>query len=378
MLVKDNRSIVPTTIKSNITLTPLQAEAKHSLLNYPNGMLVAPAATGKTIIGLDIVETLGQKTLWLTHLERLLSQVLDRIGTFLPELSDDDIGILGCGKWTIGKKITIGMLETLTRRDLSKLSNEFGLIIVDEAHHIPAITFLKVLTQFNSYYIYGLTASPKRRDGLEPIIFRGIGECNSTIQRKDVLTHGKIITPSVIVKQIPSVVHNGNDIPYILNEMIFKDEDRLNIIAVDVVREASKGNCCMVISTRKAYCQLLYDKIKPYWEKTALVTGDNSKKYIAKHIRKLENREITVIITTPNLLGEGVDVPILNREFLTLPMRSATMVEQCIGRIQRVAANKVDAVLYDYIDSNIGVLKNQFYSRRSVYNKLLMPIEYCS
>jgi len=379
--IKDNRVLAsPSFIKSNICLRPYQEQAKYQLLCHPNGMLVAPAASGKTIIGLDLVASLHQKALWLTHTDRLMKQVVDRIiGTddMPPAFADihkKEIGILGGGKFKIGERITIGMIPTLVRRevDLPSIGREFGLVILDEAHHAPANTFLKVLSYFSSFYMYGLTATPYRRDLLEDMMFASIGLGNAVIKRKEISK--SLVTPSVKVRHINSVTYDGNDYNYIISELLLNDETRATTIVQDIVLEAQQGNHCIVISTRKTYCELLKELISRFWLKTGIATGDYSKKHNDAQVKLLESGEITVLITTFELLGEGFDVAKLNRGFIALPFRERSRVEQAVGRIQRTSEGKTDAVLYDYVDNNIGVLKNQFINRALTYRKLNMEI----
>lgn len=377
--IKDNRILLPPiSVESDIKLRPYQSEAKYALLSHPNGMLVAPAASGKTVMGLDIFASLHQKMLWLTHTNRLARQVIDRIvGTdefppIFPDVSKDEIGFIGAGKFSIGERITVGMIPTLVRRlnELPALGKKFGLVIVDEAHHVPASTFLKVLEYFSSYYFYGLTATPYRRDKMEDVMFATIGLANSVIQRKEVVKKGGIITPSVIKRVVPSPVWGSNDYHYIIKELLLPNEQRKAIIVTDVLREAYKGNYCIVIATRKVYCEDLFKMIHEHWSRSVIATGTYTRKHNEEQVAKLEKDEATVLVTTFELLGEGFDVQKLNRGFIALPFRERARVEQSIGRIQRTCEGKTDAVMYDYVDENIGVLNNQFRHRAKVYQSL--------
>lgn len=381
--ITDNRILsAPIFVKSNIILRPYQREAKLALLSHPNGMLVAPAASGKTIMGLNIFASLHQKMLWLTHTHRLANQVIERIvGTnedppIFPDVTRKEIGFIGGGKYSIGDRITIGMIPTLVRRlvDLPEIGRQFGLVIIDEAHHVPASTFLKVLEHFSSYYLYGLTATPYRRDKLEDIMFAGLGLANSVVSRKKVEEKGGIVTPTVIKRIVPSPVWGDNDFHYIIREILIPNERRLTLITTDVLREAYKGNYCIVISTRKAYCEMIYELVNKHWVKSAIATGDYNRKHNDAQVAKLENGEVTVLVTTFELLGEGFDVKKLNRGFMALPFREKARVEQSVGRIQRTCEGKTDAIMYDYVDENIGILSNQFRHRAEVYKSLGIKI----
>lgn len=247
-------------------------------------------------------------------------------------------------------------------------------VLSSNCHHAPASTFTKVLTFMSSFYMYGLTATPYRRDKLEELMFATIGQGNAIILRKEVQDEGRIVTPSVVKRDVTMPVVDSNDYHQIIHGLVMADQNRKNLIATDVFREARRGNCCIVISTIKVYCEDLYAMISQYWPKTAIATGDYSDKHNNAQVKKIENGEATVLITTFELLGEGFDVPKLNRAFLALPFRERARVEQMVGRIQRTAPNKDDAIIYDYVDSNIGILNDQYRARKAVYKSLGMTI----
>lgn len=369
---------------SMIRYRPYQYKAVSSLVSHEEGVLVAPAGSGKTVIGLSLVPLFGQPTLWLTHTGPLADQAIDRINFFLPSLSGDDIGYIGRGKWDIGKVITVAMVQTLVRRlkTLYKIRDEFGLVVLDEAHHCPASTFLKVVGCFNPYYLYGLTATPYRRDKLENLMFQTLGNTVANISIEELDESNHIIIPRVKYK---SFYHNQtiNEIQpsVILKNYIVGNKKRNNMIVGDVLMEAAADNYCIVLSDRKVHCEILHDLIKIGWEKTGIATGDFTKKENAEQIEKLNNKEITVLVCTNQLLGEGFDFAPLNRAFIATPFRFEGKCEQLIGRIQRISPGKTDAIVYDYVDADIGVLKNQFYGRNScrykAYERLGALIEPC-
>jgi len=383
MSIQDNRVLnAPVPLKSNIKLRPYQAQAKFDLFGHPNGMLIAPAASGKTIMGLDVFASVRQNMLWLTHTNRLAEQVRERI-TSVFDVSEEEIGLIGGGKFRIGERITIGMIPTLVRREeqLMELGRTFGLVIVDESHHVPASTFLKVLGYFASYYMYGLTATPYRRDKLEDLMFATMGLGNAVVKRQEVKKRGAIITPKVIKRVVPTTVwdpndyHPDNDYHYILKNIILPNVPRMEMIVNDVLNEADQGNYCIVINTRKVYAKELLSRItKIIGDQAVIATGDYSKKYNEEQVQKVDSGKSKVLITTFELLGEGFDVPRLNRGFLALPFRERARVEQFVGRIQRTCEGKTDAIIYDYVDENIGILKNQFVHRAMAYRLLGMRI----
>jgi superfamily II DNA or RNA helicase len=349
---------------SMIKYRPYQFDAVLKMISdAPEGVLVAPAGSGKTIMGLSLIPLLGQPTLWLTHTGPLADQVVERAKAFLPDIGE--IGTIGAGKWNIGKILTIGMIQTLVRNtdEIIKLRETFGLVILDEAHHCPARTFLDVLCHLNPYYMYGLTATPYRRDGLEQLMFQAIGLTTTIIPIKEVEKHGGIIMPVVWQRTIHSKTVEGNDIQAILDKCIVHNPKRNSIIVEDVLHEARDGHFCIVVSDRREHCEILYEQVSAGWEKTGIATGKYSKKYVQEQVVAFNEGRITTLVATFALLGEGFDVPFLDRAFICMPFRAEAKAEQLIGRVQRFFPGKKDSIVYDYIDEDIGVIKNQYINK---------------
>jgi len=518
--IVDNRILKPPiNVVSKIKPFLYQKAARRNLLRHPNGILLAPAGSGKTVMALYLFATLHQPMLWITHTNQLVNQVIDRINFFLEDVGK--IGFIGRGNIELGDKITVALVQTLIRRKeyLPELGREFGLVVVDEClvagtkilmldgsvkniedikngdittfgrvsskfsrltdktiilqggfgtiegtpthqlpyipagkiintanvifgtldtiqegdhllcinksvnhnsklviyngieynclpimrkininkptivydftttehlfiangvlssncHHTPSRTFTEVISHFSSYYLYGLTATPNRRDKLEDLMYASIGDINAYIPRK---IADKNLVDKTIVKKVSLryATYIGNNYSHAI-QAICNSEARINKIIEDIIHEAEKGNYCLVISVRKSYCEKLYEELKKKWPKTGLATGDYPKAYNEEQVNKLENDEITILVTTFHLLGEGFDVPKLNRGFLVLPFRNKTYTEQAIGRIQRRCEGKTEAIMYDYVDDNIGILRAQFWHRADVYNMVGAVIE---
>ncbi len=387
--VNDERIIKPfeTFIDgSSINFRPYQYPAVSNLLEAgPEGVLVAPAGSGKTVMGLSLVSILQQSTIWLTHTDRLFKQCKDRILEFIPEIKEEDIGLIGGGKWSTGNAITIAMIPTLVQNipKMNEIKDNFGMVILDECHHCPSRTFTEVVTSLNPYYMYGLTATPYRRDGLEGLLFQCMGPITSTIDKNVVIRDKGIVKPLIVYCGLnfgPRV--DISNINIILRSFIIENQDRNERITNDVVNEAKKDNYCIVVSGRKKHCDILYEMILSKWPKTGIATGTLSKKLVDEQVEKFNEKEITVLVTTPELLGEGFDVDFLNRLFIATSFRTEARTEQLVGRIQRFHPDKKDALVYDYVDENIGVLNNQYFSilgncRSHVYRRLgLRTIDY--
>lgn len=154
-------------------LREYQLQAVNNALQKHFGIIVAPCGSGKTVMGLSIVAQRRQPSLIICHTKELLNQWAERITQYLG-IPKEEIGIVGDGKESI-KAVTVGMVQTLCKRDLNRIREHFGFLIVDEVHHTPASTFLEVVKAFDSYYMLGLSATPYRRDRLNKLIFLALG-----------------------------------------------------------------------------------------------------------------------------------------------------------------------------------------------------------
>jgi len=195
--VLDRRLLLPSvTFEADIELRPYQRHPVAEALKRKGGMIVAPPGSGKTVMAMAIIAGAGQPALWLTHTKDLADQARERAVEFLG-LDADEIGMIGAGRRQIGKRLTIGMVQTLAKGMSDELANRVGLVVLDEAHHAPAATFTEVLNRLPARYRYGLTATPYRRDGLHPIMFYTCGYMIAEVARSDLFHEGRIIRPQI-------------------------------------------------------------------------------------------------------------------------------------------------------------------------------------
>lgn len=246
-------------------------------------------------------------------------------------------------------------------------------ILSSNCHHQPSTTFTDVIARLKPYYLFGLTATPKRRDGLETVLYQNIGPIRYTIPRTAVASG--ILTPVVHAKHIDTQVLPNETSYQNLLKLLVKDNVRNNIIANDVVDQAAQGNICIVVTERVPHAEALFKKIQKKWPKTGIMVGKHSDKLRDTTLEALHSGAVTVLVCTSHLLGEGFDYAPLNRLFITLPIRNQTRVEQLVGRVQRISEGKIDAIIFDYVD-NHGLTKHQYRNlgdkgcRYNVYRKL--------
>lgn len=352
---------------SKIVLRKYQKPAVEKALRAKSGIIQAPCGSGKTIIGLDITAGAMQPALWLVHTKDLLQQALDRIEEYL-QMPKNEIGIIGDGKRVIGEKITVGMVQSLARRLDMQLVNKFGLLLLDEAHHAPARTFSQVVGAFPALYRFGLTATPYRRDGMHPLMYYTIGYTIHKISRAELMQSGELVAPKFALIPTEFAFQYRDNYAGMI-EALTQDEDRNRLIIQRVAQEAKAGHYCLVLSERIAHCELLRRMLTNVAPdvKAAVLIGELSGADRQKVLNGLRARKLNVVFAT-KVADEGLDISHLDRLFLATPYRSAHRVKQQVGRVMRPAAGKKDAVVYDFVDENVPVLKQQVEIRRDVYD----------
>ncbi len=368
--------------ESSCQLYDYQNTAVSDVLTEESGILVAPSGSGKTIMGLEIISRLKQPALILVHKKQIYNQWLERIENFL-NIPKREIGQICSNKKTVGYKVTVAMLQTLSNSEnfADELGlNNIGLALVDECHHIPAKTFRKVITRLNPYYLYGLTATPKRKNNDEKLIYIYLGKILHTVSRD--FSAKSISAECVPLKSAENrvVIRNTEiDIPFkvkvdnfqVLSKIITFDSGRNKLVVEDVMKEAVNGNKCLILTERKDHVSALNYYLKDKFE-TITLTGDLSDKHKKEKLKQIESGDFKILIATGQLIGEGTDFPSLNRLFLVYPFAFEGKLTQYIGRIQR--GGNSENVIYDYRDIKIKYLE-KFFKKREKYYKKYFTIE---
>ncbi len=375
-LIDERKKLAPATFDSEMKLYEYQRKAVENMLRSENGILVAPPGSGKTIIAIELIARRKQPALILVHKKQIFNQWVERVENFL-NIPKREIGQIGSNKKNVGDKITVAMVQTLNRmEDLTKLSDKIGMIIVDECHHIPARMFRNVITNFNPYYLYGLTATPERKNNDAKLIFIYLGDILHKIDRNfnkelSITQAGEIlnrINPRIIIRDtdlsIPFKIKTDNF--QLLSKIITFDSNRNQQITDDVKKEVDKGSKCLVLTERKEHVAVLNYYLKREYE-TIILTGDLTEKQRKPKIRQIETGNFQIVLATGQLIGEGTDLPFFNCLFLVYPFAFSGKLTQYIGRIQRgTCTNKV---IYDYRDQKIDYLEKFFKKRLRYYKK---------
>lgn len=356
-------------LKSSIQLLKHQFHPVETSTKKDFGIIVAPPGSGKTIIGLKIIEQKQQPALILTHRKQITEQWIDRIETFFG-IPKREIGKIGQGKMKIGKKVTVALIQTLAKKlsnenDAQKLVSAFGTIIIDECHHIPAKSFREVVHQLSPYYQYGLTATPFRKSNDEKLIFVYLGNIISEIKPQQIEHYKKA---RVVIRETNLNVpfNPKTDHFETLSKILVHDSERNKLILNDVRNELNKGRKAVIITERKEHIQTLHQYLKNQFE-IIPISGDDNATSRSMKWKNIEQGNFQAIITTGQFFGEGVDIQTISCLFLVYPFAFKGKLIQYIGRVQR---SELTPVIYDYRDKQILYLDKLFLKRNTYYRNL--------
>ena len=354
---------------SQIKLTSQQEQIVDIAMTEMQGVIVAPPGSGKTMIGIELIARYQKPTLVLVHRKQILDQWVERIQTYLC-IPKAHIGRYSGTKKSTGKEITVGLLQSFARtKDLDELKDRFGTIIVDECHHIPAKTFRNVIAHLNSEYMYGLTATPKRKHNDEQLIYVYIGEVIANMADLNENANKPAIKKFEITirdTQLNIPFNWKTDHFDLIAKVISYDTARNDLIIKDVVEQISLGRKVLVLSERKEHLKILELYLKGQCE-TTIFTGDDSTASRISKLKQIQDGHYQVLLATGQIFGEGMDISNIESLIFAFPFAFEGKVTQYVGRLMHSLNPKV---LIDYHDQHIPFLDRQFKQRKRVYIKM--------
>lgn len=370
LIIKDTRENGSSTnYQFNGKLNMKQAKAMKELLKYDNGILCATTGFGKTVISAKIISELKTNALILVNRNNLLEQWKERLSYFL-DIDKKEIGQLGSSKDKLNGKLDIVSFQTLAKRDnLEEIVKDYGLVIVDECHHAAAYNFEKVLKAVRSKYVYGLTATPTRKDGWHKIIYMQCGDIRIRVASRE-LKQNREMEHTVIVNRtnyryISEEENEKVQIADILNDMC-NNVFRNSIIIEDIKKAIEERRTPIVLTERVEHLKILQEGLEKLNIPVVIYKGHMGKKETAKIQEMLkeadENHKPRIILATSSSIGEGFDDSRLDTLFLTMPVSWKGRIIQYVGRLHRKHEGKEKVIVYDYLD-NMKVLE-KMYERR--------------
>ena len=366
----DDQRIKSETIsfKGSIALREYQLSAQQVAAKKDFGIIVAPPGSGKTVLSLAIIKDKQQPALILVHRKQLADQWMERIESFLG-IPKKDIGRIGQGKNRKGKQITVAIIPSMEKafesEEYLELINAFGTVIIDECHHVPAETYQRVIGKLNSYYMYGLTATPFRKYNDGKLIFIHLGEVIHEVKAPDIQNQ---TNTQIIIRDTDLFVpfNTKTDKFETLFKILIHDSARNQLILNDVISRLNSGKKAVIITERKEHITSLQQYLKQNYDTIAL-SGEDSDMSKKSKWTAINKGDFQVLITTGQYFGEGTDVQNIECLFLVYPFAFEGKLIQYIGRVQR---SEISPIIYDYRDHKISYLERLFQKRNMYYKKL--------
>lgn len=346
-----------------------QKTAVDEMLKKETGVLYAPTAFGKTIIAAALIARRKVSTLVLVHRTDLLRQWQEQL-TGVLDLSKAGLGALGGGKKKLSGKIDIAVMQSLARRsDLGELLDGYGHIVVDECHHISAFSFESILKKARATYVLGLTATPVRRDGHQPIIFMQCGPVRYNAPRSE--------TGAMQMEVWPHYLQSPETPPDSSIQQVFRvliDDSARNFrIIKDVIKAYQEGRKVLVLTERTDHLFLLSKALRKEVKYLYPLHGRMSKrqrKAVFSEIAALNDSIPRVLLATGRLIGEGFDHPPLDTLVLAMPISWKGTLQQYAGRLHREHVQKRSVRVYDYVENEHPQLSRMWQKRRRGYKAM--------
>lgn len=374
----------------NGSLRDEQPLAVENLLEYDNGILCGTTAFGKTIAAIKLIAERKVNTLILVDKVSLVSQWKEKISAFLTinePFPDTDIpgtrkrgkkksiiGQMGAGRQALNGIIDIAVMQSLNRMgEVKDCVKDYGMVIVDECHHVSAFSFEMILKNVSAKYVYGLTATPARKDGHHPIIFM---QCGPIRYRDDAKKQAEkrpfdhFIIPRFTSFNTPLDKEEKDISIQELYAGIVDDEMRNHLIVDDVVQCHKNGRNCLVLTERTNHVDLLASGLsKRIPDVISLMGGMGIKetRETMARISEIPDERPLTLVATGRYIGEGFDEPRLDTLFLAMPISWKGTLQQYAGRLHRLFETKKEALVYDYVDVRVRMLERMYNKRLAGY-----------
>ena len=367
------------------TLRKEQQTAMSCMLPHNIGTLSATTAFGKTVFAIAMMAERKVNTLILVHRKSLLDQWKKHLEDFLEinevvindskkrksKKQQSPIGTLYSGKDSIHGIIDIALIQScFDGNEVSPFVENYGMVIVDECHHVSSVSFEQVLRKVKAKYVYGLTATPIRKDGHQPIIFMQCGKIRFTADAQSQMNNQSFFR--ILIPRFTTFRNiSSDDKTYTqIVEIISKDEARNRLIIDDVHKAIVEGRTPIVLTSLTSHVRVLADMLLPYADNVITLVGADSTKEKRNAMERLQNIPITeslVIVATGKYVGEGFDYPRLDTLFLVLPISWKGNIAQYAGRLHRECKGKSEARIYDYVDARVPLCDSMYRKRLKGY-----------
>lgn len=354
-------------------LTDLQARAIDALLTHDTGVFVAPPGTGKTVVGIRLIAERGRNTLILVHRTQLLEQWRTQLSLFL-DLKMRDIGQIGGGKRKVTGRIDVAMMQSLVRRDeVDEMVADYDQVIVDECHHVPAVSFERIMREVRARYVTGLTATPQRRDGHHPILQFQLGPVRYSVDAKSQAAERRF--GHRLVVRDTNFRLDGSEISGIqqIYGRLATDAGRNEQILNDVIRVIEEGRSPILLTERREHLEYFAERLHGFVRHLLVFQGGmrpKQRQALIETLASIPDSEERLLIATGRFIGEGFDDARLDTLFLALPVSWKGTLVQYAGRLHRNHWAKTEVRIYDYVDREVPMLARMFERRLKGYRSM--------
>ena len=353
-------------------LRPHQQAAVAAVVDHDLAVIVAPPGSGKTVTACAVIAHHRQPTLILVDRKPLLAQWRDRLSEHL-RLPDDQIGVIGGGKTKATGIVDVAMIQSLARRERpDEIFANYGLVVVDECHHLPAVSFESCVRTAPTRRWLGPTATPYRRDGLEGIIALQCGPTRHQTKPGDV-AETALVQRRLIVHPTRFVLEDDSASIQAVFGALADDHQRTQQICDDVATAARSGRTCLVLTQRTSHIDAIVERLTDAGHAAHVLKGGLGKKALTAVHQAMANPTGDtgmIVVATGSYLGEGFDWPELDTLFLAFPIAFKGRVVQYVGRLLRAHGAKHDVELHDYLDEHVTVLARMHTKRLPAYKTL--------
>jgi superfamily II DNA or RNA helicase len=374
LLLDDRRrtgSVVPFTFSGQLTAT--QKEAAQSLLKHETGIIVAPPGTGKTVLGTHLIAERSCSTLVLVHRKPLLEQWKAQLAIFLG-IDEKDIGQIGGGQRKPNGRLDVAMMQSLVKKEVvDDLVRDYGHIVVDECHHVPAFSFERILSETKARYLVGLTATPQRRDGRQAITEMQLGPVRFRADAKS-QAERRPFEHKLIVREtgFNGSTSSSNSIQD-LYRALAGDDARNQRIVDDVLAVLQEGRSPILLTERKDHLDHLAHRLRGLVRHLIVLKGGTSAREQTEardQLTSVPDTSERLVLATGRYVGEGFDDARLDTLFLAMPVSWKGTLIQYAGRLHRLHARKTEVRIYDYVDHEVPMLLRMFERRLTTYRAI--------